>query len=102
MLKRILGLIGWLGVALVLAALAISVLKPDWAWYRWLAIGGLVCTLLYVLSEWRELARVFSGREARFGTVAVISALVVLAILVALNYLASRHSKRWDLTANKQ
>ena len=102
MLKRILGLVGWLGVALVLAALAISVLKPEWAWYRWLAIGGLVCTLLYVLSEWREMARVFSGREARFGTVAVLSALVVLGILVALNYLASRHSKRWDLTANKQ
>jgi ABC-type uncharacterized transport system involved in gliding motility auxiliary subunit len=102
MLKRILGLVGWLGVALVLAALAIAVLRPEWAWYRWLAIGGLTCTLLYVLSEWREMARAFSGREARFGTVAVVTALVVLSILVALNYLASRHNKRWDLTSNKQ
>ena len=103
MLKKILGLVGWLGVALVGAAVAIRFLKPEWQqWYSGLAIGGLVCTLLYMLSQWREVARAFSGREARFGTLAVASAAVVLAILVALNYLASRHNRRWDLTASKQ
>ena len=30
MLKRILGLLGWLGVALVFAAVAIRFLKPEW------------------------------------------------------------------------
>src|SRR5262245_12506463 len=102
MLKRILGLLGWLGVALVFAALAISQLRPEWQWYRALAIGGLVCTLLYVLSQWREIAREFSGRQAKFGTLAFASVLVVLAILAAINYLASRHNKRWDLTAAHQ
>jgi ABC-type uncharacterized transport system involved in gliding motility auxiliary subunit len=102
MLKRILGLVGWLGVALVLAAVAISQLKPEWQWYRTLAIGGLVCTLLYVLSQWREIAREFSGRQAKFGTLAIASILVVLGILAAINYLAERHNKRWDLTAAKQ
>ena len=33
------------------------------------------------------MARSFSGREARFGTLAVVSVVVVLAILVAINYL---------------
>jgi len=103
MLKRILGLVGWLGVALVFAAVAIKFLKPEWQpWSSGLAIGGLVCTLLYILSQWREVARSFSGREARFGTLAVVSTLVVLAILVALNYLGTRHNKRWDLTSAKQ
>jgi ABC-type uncharacterized transport system involved in gliding motility auxiliary subunit len=103
MLKRILGLVGWLGVVLVLAAVAIRFLRPEWQqWYSGLAIAGLVCTLLYILSQWREVAHAFSGREARFGTLAVASAAVVLAILVALNYLASRHNKRWDVTAAQQ
>jgi len=103
MLKRILGLLGWLGVALVFAAVAITFLKPEWQQYKNpLAIAGLVCTLLYILSQWREIAQSFSGRQARFGTLAVASILVVLAILVAINYLSTRHSKRWDLTNAKQ
>ena len=103
MLKRILGLLGWLGVALVFAAVAIRFLKPELQpWYSTLAIAGLVCTLLYILSQWREVARSFSGREARFGSLALASIAVVLAILVGINYLASRRNKRWDLTAAKQ
>jgi ABC-type uncharacterized transport system involved in gliding motility auxiliary subunit len=103
MLKRILGLLGWLGVALVFSAVAIRFLKPDWdPWQNRLAIAGLACTLLYMLSQWREVARSFSGREARFGGLATASVLVVLAILAAINYLGQRHNRRWDLTASKQ
>ena len=103
MLKRVLGLLGWLGVALVFAAVAIRFLKPEWQqYYNVLALSGLACTLVYMLSQWREIARSFSGRQARFGTLAVASVLVVLAILVAINYLASRHNRRWDLTAAQQ
>lgn len=103
MLKRILGLLGWLGVALVFAAVAIRFLKPEWhQWRVNLAIAGLVCTLLYIISQWREIARSFSGRHARFGTLAGATVLVVVAILAAINYLGVRHTKRWDLTAAKQ
>jgi ABC-type uncharacterized transport system involved in gliding motility auxiliary subunit len=103
MLKRILGLLGWLGVALVLAAVAIRFLKPEWQqWQSWLALAGLACTLLYILSQWREIARSFSGRNARFGTLAAASVAVVLAILVAINYIAERRHTRWDLTESKQ
>jgi ABC-type uncharacterized transport system involved in gliding motility auxiliary subunit len=103
MLKRLLGLLGWLGVALVFAAVAIRFLKPEWQpYYNGLAIGGLVCTLLYILSQWREIGQSFSGRQARFGTLAAASLLVVLAILAAINYLSTRHNRRWDLTGAKQ
>ena len=102
MLNRLLGLLGWLGVALVFASVAIRNLRPEWGWWYGLAIGGLVCVLLYVLSQWREIARDFSGRQARYGTLAGASVLVVLAILGAINYLAERHNKRWDLTAASQ
>src|SRR6476659_4571675 len=103
MLKRVLGLLGWLGVALVFAAVAIRFARPEWQQsFRTLALAGLACTLLYILSQWREVARSFSGRQARLGSLAAASVGVVLAILFAINYLASRHNKRWDLTAAKQ
>src|SRR3954469_20777837 len=103
MRKRILGLLGWLGVALVFAAVAIRFLKPEWQqYYNGLAIGGLVCTLLYILSQWRGIRQSFSGRQAKSGTLAAASVLVVLAIITAINYLSTRHNKRWDLTGSKQ
>jgi len=103
MLKRVLGLLGWLGVALVFGAVAIRFTRPEWQqWYNGLALAGLACTLLYILSQWREVVRSFSGRQARLGSLAAGSVVVVLGILIAINYLSSRHNKRWDLTAAKQ
>ena len=69
MLKRILGLVGWLGVALVFAAVAIRFLKPEYQqYYNGLAIAGLVCTLLYMAilfvygnPEWRPLVAGYLG-----------------------------------------
>ena len=103
MLNRILSLIGWLGTAMVFVAVAIRFgypAKEQWAYY--LAWAGLVCVLLYTLGQWREIAKVFSRRQARYGTLAGVSVAVVLGILIAINYIGSRQNKRWDLTANKQ
>jgi ABC-type uncharacterized transport system involved in gliding motility auxiliary subunit len=99
-LNRVLNLIGWLGAALVLAAVALHFLRPElMSWYRGLAIAGLVCTLLYLASQWREIGRNFSRRQVRYGAISAGSILVVLAILVGINWIASRQTKRWDLTA---
>jgi ABC-type uncharacterized transport system involved in gliding motility auxiliary subunit len=103
MLIRILNIVGWIGMALVLGAFAIRFGFPAKEQYAtYLAWAGLVCVLAYTLSQWREIARLFARRQARYGTLSGISILVVLGILVAINYIGSRQSKRWDLTANKQ
>jgi ABC-type uncharacterized transport system involved in gliding motility auxiliary subunit len=99
MLNRILGIVGWLGTALVFAAVAVRFLHPAWVQYaQWAAVAGLVCVLLYTLSQWREIGRTFQGRQARFGTMAGVGIIAVLGILVIVNYLATQQSKRWDLT----
>ena len=109
MATRILGIIGWIGTACVVAALAIRfelpamaklTVDPRYAYY--LAWAGLACMLAYTLSQWREIGRMFSRRQARYGSLAATSMAVVLAILTAINYIASRQSKRWDLTEAKQ
>jgi ABC-type uncharacterized transport system involved in gliding motility auxiliary subunit len=103
MVNRILSLVGWLGMLLVFAALGIRFgmpAKEQYAYY--LSWAGLVCVLAYVLGQWREIATVFTRRQARYGTLAGVSILVVLGILVAINYIGSKQNKRWDLTVNKQ
>jgi ABC-type uncharacterized transport system involved in gliding motility auxiliary subunit len=102
-LKRIVNLLGWLGVALVLAAVVLRFSRPEMSQvYRGLAIAGLVVTLLYLLSQWREIGRSFSRRQVRYGAVSIGSVLVVLGILAGVNWIAARESKRWDLTVGGQ
>src|SRR4051812_4459577 len=103
MIKRLFGLLGWLGTGLVLAAVLVRFFKPELqpVW-NGLALSGLGCVVLYLLSQWREIAGSFSGRAARYGTLSAASIVIVLAILIGVNYIATRQNKRWDLTASGQ
>jgi ABC-type uncharacterized transport system involved in gliding motility auxiliary subunit len=93
----------WLGTALVFAAAGIRLGLPAQDQYAvYLAYAGIACWLLYAASQWREIAEIFTRRQARYGTLAGTSVLIVLAILIAVNYIGRRQNKRWDLTANQQ
>jgi ABC-type uncharacterized transport system involved in gliding motility auxiliary subunit len=101
--KRLIGFLGWFGVALVAAAVVIRFTQPEWIeWSQRLAIAGLVATLLYTLGQWRDIARSFQGRNVKYGSIAAGSVVIFLAILVGINWIASRQNKRWDVTSTKQ
>jgi ABC-type uncharacterized transport system involved in gliding motility auxiliary subunit len=101
--KRLVGLLGWLGVVLVLAAVALRFIRPDLqVWVQRLAMAGLVVVGLYALSQWRDIARSFQGRNVRYGSLAAGSIVLFLAILVGINWIGNRQNKRWDLTAGDQ
>jgi ABC-type uncharacterized transport system involved in gliding motility auxiliary subunit len=103
MLKRILGIVGWIGTALVFAAVAIRFLRPEWDQYAvYAAWAGLACVVLYTLGQWRDILAFFHRRQARYGALATVGVLVGLGVVVAVNYLSTRQNKRWDLTANQQ
>jgi ABC-type uncharacterized transport system involved in gliding motility auxiliary subunit len=102
MLKQIVGVIGWVGTALVFGAVAIRFLRPEWMQYgTWLTWAGLVCILLYMAGQWRDVVSFYGRRQARYGTISIVGILVGLGIVVAVNYLATRQNKRWDLTENQ-
>jgi ABC-type uncharacterized transport system involved in gliding motility auxiliary subunit len=99
MLNRIGSIIGWVGTALVFAAVAIRFLRPEWDRYAyWGAWAGLVCVLVYTLSQWRDIVSAFRRRQTRLGTLTAASIVIVLGILVAINWLGRRQNLRWDLT----
>src|SRR6188508_3886952 len=103
MIKRIFGVLSYVGMLLVFGALAVRFLKPEWDQYAiYAAWSGLALVVLYTLGQWREIADYFKQRNARYGALASVGVLVFLGILVAVNYLSTRRNTRWDLTANKQ
>jgi len=96
------GVIGWIGTLLVFASVGIRFLRPEWAQYQqYAAWAGLALVLVYLAGQWRDVSTFYEGRGARYGTLSIVSILVFAGILVAVNYLAARQNKRWDLTSNQ-
>ena len=107
-MQKILGIIGWIGTALVFgavgarAAVSAGMIPPEWNQYAtYAAWAGLAAVLIYMAGQWRDVAEFYKGRGARYGTMSIVSIVVFLAILVAVNYLGTRQNKRWDLTGNQ-
>ncbi len=101
-MKRLIGFLGWFGVALVAGAVVIRFTQPELLeWSQRLAIAGLVATLLYTLGQWRDVQRSFQARNVQYGSIAAGSILVFLGILVAVNWIANRQNKRWDATSTQ-
>src|SRR5262245_14330971 len=103
MVNRILSALSWVGVAAGFAAVVIKFAKPEWDQYAtYLSLTGLALVLVYTLSQWREIVAQFQKRNTRYGTIATVSVLVVLGILIAVNYLSVPRNWPWELTETKQ
>lgn len=104
-MQRAANILGWLGTIAVAISLVLrfQTVRPEWTAYaQWAAYAGLALIVLYMAAHAREIAASFRHRQTRLGAIAAISIVLVLGILVALNYLASRRNQRWDLTSNQQ
>jgi ABC-type uncharacterized transport system involved in gliding motility auxiliary subunit len=63
-----------------------------------LLIVGLAA---YAIMAPDKVRRLFSGRQARYGSNAVILALAVIGIIFVVNYIVFQNPKSWDLTEDK-
>ncbi len=63
-----------------------------------LALVGLA---VFIYLEPDRVRRWLTGREARYGSNALVLSLAFVGILAALNYLATLYPQRWDLTEDK-
>lgn len=102
MVRRITGIIGWVGTALIFGAVGIRFLRPEWMQYgTYMTWAGLVCILAYLVGQWREVVTFYGTRQARYGTMSLVGVVVALGIFAAVNYIGVRQTKRWDLTENR-
>ena len=64
-----------------------------------LIVIGLALSVLLNPQRAREL---ITGRQAKYGSNVLVAFVAFLGIVIALNYLVSNHSIRWDLTEDAE
>jgi ABC-type uncharacterized transport system involved in gliding motility auxiliary subunit len=102
-LKRLVDYLSPLGFVLAIGALG-------WTRYgktlpgglRPYLIAALALVLLHLVLRWEDVARGLGRRQLKYGTNTLVLVAVVLGLLGAANYLASRHTKRFDLTKDQR
>src|SRR4051812_34999376 len=94
--------LGLLGSLLALAGLITYSLRPDQLVAVTMAEGlALICLALFFVRH-RNTVKAFSGRRStRMGANSLLMILLFVAILAIVNFLAARHSVRWDLSENQ-
>lgn len=90
------------GVLAVFGIIAYS-LAPGNLWLVTLLEGAaLVCLILYFVTQFESVKSFSVRRSTRLGLNSVLMVALVVAILVIVNFLASRHTLRWDYSETKR
>ena len=94
--------LGILGVVLGLGGMITYSLRPDWLWAVTITEGlALICLILFFVFHF-EAVKAFSGRRStRMGLNSFLMIVLFTSILIIVNFLASRHSIRWDLSESQ-
>lgn len=94
--------LGILGVALGIGGMITYSLRPDWLWVVTTVEGAaLVCLVLFFVLHFETVKAFSSRRSTRMGLNSLLMIALFSGILVIVNFLASRHSIRWDLSENQ-
>lgn len=91
------------GFACIIVALAAwLVVGEAKIWIEVLGAVGIALVAVTALLRPAEVKAALTGRQARYGGNAVLMSVAFFLIVGLVNYLGTRHHKRWDVTAEKQ
>ena len=98
-MNRFTSAIGVIGGGLALAGLVAYSLVPDMLWLVTLLLGlALICFVAFFVVHFETVKAFSTRRSTRLGVNSILMIVLFTAILVIINFLAARHSKRWDLS----
>jgi ABC-type uncharacterized transport system involved in gliding motility auxiliary subunit len=102
--KRILGWVGYAGIAVLVAAVLLPFVgRPEWYGARWWLVGaGVLLVLVSLLAHVGDLRGAFAHRTARYGVNTAVMVLLLLGIIGLVEAVSYRHNARLDLTEGKR
>jgi len=102
-LKTILAVLAVAGLVLAVgAAVWTLVARPLPGGLRPWLIGGVVPAVAFLGLFWDDVVRAVGRRQLRYGTNTFVLVVAMLGILALVNYVASRNTKRFDLTKGQR
>ncbi|MEW6542107.1 MAG: DUF4350 domain-containing protein [Nitrospirota bacterium] len=91
--------LGVLGTVLAVGGFVAYSLLPGQLWLATLCEGlALVCLVVFFVLRFETLKAFSARRSTRLGAGSLLMVVLFAAILVIGNFLAARHSHRWDLS----
>jgi len=84
------------------AGLGLYIVQRQWNLYLQICLGLFIIGLaVYVALDAGAVRTALTGRQARYGSNALILTAAFLGILVVVNYVVFKNTKQWDLTADQ-
>ncbi|MBI3357434.1 MAG: GldG family protein [Nitrospirae bacterium] len=94
--------LGILGIVLAAVGMIAYSLRPDLLWALTIVEGlALVSLILFLVLHFDTVKAISGRRSTKMGVNSILMVLLFSAILIIVNFLASRHSVRWDLSENQ-
>ncbi len=92
----------YLSLLAVLASAGLYIVQRKLTLPLEISLGLIVIGLaLFALMDPDAVRRFLTGRQARYGSNALVLILAFVGVVVVINYLVYQNSKRWDLTEDK-
>ncbi len=101
--RRIAPLGLYLALLAALAAGGLYIVQRQFNLYLQIALALVIIGIaLFAILDPEKIRKAISGRQARYGSNALVMVLAFLGILVVVNFIIYKYPKRWDLTADQQ
>lgn len=85
-----------------LVSLSLYIVQRQFNLTLQISLGFILIGLaLFTILDPSRVRTMFTGRQARYGSNALVMTLAFLGILIVVNYLVYNHSKRWDVTQDR-
>lgn len=93
----------YLSLLAVLVSLGLYIVQREWNLYLQISLACIIVGLaIFAVLDPEKVRTALTGRQARYGSNALVMTLAFFGIVVVANFLAYKNPYRWDLTENKQ
>jgi ABC-type uncharacterized transport system involved in gliding motility auxiliary subunit len=93
----------YLALIALLVSIGLYIVQRELTLYLQVSLGLILLGLaLFTILDPRKVKQVFSGRQARYGSNALLISIAFIGILVVLNYWVYQGTQRWDLTEDQE